>query len=236
VLAVENVVSVDMRFTISFVNFFIFAAIASALNGGPKPLGELNGELKEVSPLRWVGVAAWVALLIGVAMPAVVKPYAAQKEVANTPGFFDQRLLDPAKTIGDLEKLAAEFPTEPNVFEKLAYVYAKEMKKPDGTINRDMTEKAIVAFQTVVSLDPKRVGAYNNLANIYYTIGQTDNALKTWEKAIEVKPDFLDARMNLGKIYYVQGRLKEAAAHFETVLKIDPNHAEAIVYMKRMVE
>ena len=36
-----------------------------------------------------------------------------------------------------------------------------------------MADKAIAAYEKARSLDPSRASAYNNLANIHYTIGHT---------------------------------------------------------------
>jgi tetratricopeptide (TPR) repeat protein len=175
-------------------------------------------------------------MLTGLILPPLLKPYQAQHAVSAAPNFFDERLLEPAKSIEELEKLAAQYPTAPAVLEKLGYVYAKEMKSPDGKINSAMTEKAVGTYRRIVELEPTRVSAINNLANILYTAGRVPEAITFWEKAVQVKPDFLDAHLNLGKVLYVQGRLKESAAHFEQVLKLDPKNNEAIVYLKRMVE
>jgi hypothetical protein len=226
-IAIQNLVSVDMRFTISLAMFFALAAVAvSEVN--PATVGAYTAPRLVISGV-WVAALAWL-------VPVIIRPYAAQRLVNSTPGFFDERLLDPAKTISDLEELAKKYPNEPSVFEKLAFAYAKEMKAPDGRINLDMTNKAIASFQKAITLDPKRVSAYNNLANTYYTVGRTPEAIDAWNRALEIKPDFVDVHLNLGKIFYVQGRLKESAAHFQQVLKYDPKNAEATVYLKRMVE
>jgi tetratricopeptide (TPR) repeat protein len=144
--------------------------------------------------------------------------------------------LDPAKSILDLENLKAQYPKEPAILEKLAFVYAKEIKSADNKINLQNAEKAVQTYQELIQIDPKRVSAYNNTANIYYTMGHELEAIEFWEKAVHVDPTFLDAQLNLGKILYVKGKLKEAASHFESVLKIEPGNSEAIVYLKRMVE
>ena len=186
--------------------------------------------------LRFVFAGGWLAFMSLWVFPALMKPYIAQKTVSQTPDFFDERLLDPATSIQDLKRLASQYPKEPSVIEKLAYVYAKEIKTPNNKINGPMAQKAIETYRKLIELDPKRVGAYNNLANIHYTLGQTDEAIRIWKKAIEVQPNFLDAQLNLGKILYTRGELKESAVHFNTVLTLDPGNAEAIVYLKRMVE
>lgn len=232
-LFIQNLFSVDMRFGISFATCFILMGLerseSSPLESGPSFSG---------APVPWrVGLSVgWVGFLLLFIFPLWRKPYRAQKMAAAAPSFFDQRLLDPAKSIGELEKLRADYPSEPALLEKLAYVYAKEIQSVDNKINVDMTNKATEAYQALIKLDPQRVAAYNNLANIFYTTGRVEEALTAWREALKADPHFLDAHLNLGKILYVRGKLKESAQHFEQVLRLDPNNAEAIVFLKRMVE
>ena len=174
--------------------------------------------------------------VVGILTQGLMKPYHAQKEVSGQVGFFDERLLDPAKSINDLERLAKLHPYEPALLEKLAYFYSKEIKTKKKKINAVMAQNAITTYQQLIQVDPNKVAAYNNLANVYYTIGQKESAIKTWKKAVREHPTFLDGHLNLGKVLYVDGKLKESAAHFETVLRLDPNNSEALIFLKRMVE
>jgi tetratricopeptide (TPR) repeat protein len=200
------------------------------------PSSDPNTLSNPKTPLKMGLSAGWVILLLVFVLPPILKPYRAQKEVSTAPGFFDQRLLDPAKSIAELENLKTQYPDEPALLEKLAYVYAKEIRTSDGLIDNSMAQQSIETYRHLIRVDPSRVGAYNNLANIYYTTGKIEEALSTWKEALSIKPDFIDAHLNLGKILYSRGQLKEAAQHFEHVLKIDPSNSEAIVYLKRMVE
>ncbi len=228
----QNFFSVDMRFGVSLANTFMLMGLVSS----QEPEQRAASKKLNLSIPRVLLAAAWIVFLVGVVWPRLMRPYRAQKEVAASSDFFDQRLLDPTKTVEDLERLAETYPNEPAVFERLAYVYAKQIKMPDNRIDLPMTTKAIATYERLIELDPRRMGAYNNLANIYYTIGRVPNAIQTWQRALAVNPDFTDIHLNLGKVLFVQGKLKEAAEHFESVLKKDPSNAEAIVYMKRMVE
>jgi len=220
-----------MRFSVSFAILFVMMALAS-------PAPEESEPPKVVLPawLRFGSVFVWSGFMIGVVFPQLMAPYKAQSAVKEKKEFFEERLLEPAKTIEQLEALAGQYPDEPAVLEKLAYVYAKEIKDPSGRFNGVMVRKAMSAYGQVLRVDPRRVGALNNLANIQYTIGRVDEALETWRQAVRVDPRFIDGHLNLGKILYTRGELKESAAHFETVLRIDPQNADARVYLKKMVE
>jgi hypothetical protein len=233
-LLIQAFFSADLRFGVS--TFFLFALLG--LLDDPALVSEqpVPHRRSGPAPVFAVAGAGWAGLLALGAWPLVARPYRAQRTVSAEKDFFDQRLLDPAKSAQDLEALSARYPDEPRVVEKLAFVYAKEMKGPDGRLRPDMIQKAIAAYERLLVLEPSNAGAYNNMANIRYTAGQVPEALALWEKAVAVNPNFLDVHLNLGKIYYTRGDLKRAAEHFQIVQRLDPNNAEAIVYLKRMVE
>lgn len=228
-LVVQNLFSVDMRFGISFGVLFILMGLWAGderISDAPHPA---------LSPTRRGFFAViWIALMAAL-IPAVMRPYRAQKIVGDTPGFFDERMVDPHRTIQKLEQTVHSDGEIANL-ERLAYAYAKEIQTPDRKINPEMAHKAIEAYEKILTLDPNRASASNNLANIYYTIGKPEAAIPLWRKTVDLQPNFLDARLNLGKVLYLRGSLKESAAQFEEVLKLDPKNAEAIVYLKRMVE
>ncbi len=172
--------------------------------------------------------------------PALVRPYLARRAMDQTPDFFDQKVLDSAKTISELEKLTHEQPDQWKFWEKLGYVYAKEIQRQDaqGRKMNDhaIAEKAAAAYAKAFNLNPAAQGPPNNIANIFYTIGRRGEAIQWWSKAIEIDPENIDARVNLGQAYYFEGKIKESALQFEQVLKRDPKNEKAIVMLKRMVE
>ncbi len=224
--------SVDLRFSVSAgLLFFLMGSVASGRS--------LEFYWRASWPLRaaLVLAALWSFVLVGIRL---IQPYKAQREHAKAVNFFDQRLLDPAKTIEDLEELVGEYPKESLVWEKLAYVYAKEIQGQDAdgrpVVRRDMADKSIAAYERVTRMDPARPGPYNNLGNIHFTIGDRAKAVEYWQKAVEVDPAQLDAHLNLGKVFYLEGKLKPAAEQFKKVMEIDPANAEASVYLRKMVE
>lgn len=228
-LAVQNFFSVDMRFGIS-------ASLAAQMMGliigaerSPWP------STPRIAPRRWLLVGGWVAA-VGLVVPVLLRPYRAWQDSKNKPDFFDQRLLTPNQTIHDLEGLAQQYPSEPSVVEKLGFAYAKQIRTTDKRLDLNMARHAIAAYEQVCHLDPQRASAYNNLANIHYTIGDTDAAIKLWHVALEKNPHFVDAHLNLGKVFYTQGKLKQSAAELDAVLQDDPSNNEATVYLKKMVE
>jgi O-antigen ligase/cytochrome c-type biogenesis protein CcmH/NrfG len=251
-VAAQNFFSVDMRFGVSasMAALLMGLVVGSVRHPGMLSAGitadnRIDAVNKRDSGLRHAGMTdmrrvllavLWIASLCLLTLPRLLQPYRAQQFVQAAPAFFDQRVLDPAQTIQDLEALTGKYPSEPSVWEKLGFVYAKQIQRPDKRLDLTMANHAIAAYERALALDPPRVSATNNLANIHYTIGQVDQAMTLWRQAIQEDPHSVDARLNLGKILYAQGRLKDAAEQFDVVLKEDPGNAEAIVYLKRMVE
>ncbi len=124
----QNMFSVDMRFIISSVYLFITAGFIESFGD--------NFYLKEnlAKPLRVVGVVACAVLAV-LTFQKVLEPYAAQRKVAATPDFFDEKILEPAKTLADLEALAAKYPGQASIFEKLGWLYSKEKDWPHAVEN-----------------------------------------------------------------------------------------------------
>jgi tetratricopeptide (TPR) repeat protein len=224
--------SVDLRFSVSTAFLFFLA-------GGAAPRAARTWTWRP-SALRRAAGSALLLAAAGLALPRLLHPYLAQRRSAQAADFFDERLLDPAKTIAELEELSRLHPDQPAVFEKLGYAWAKEIRRrgADGkaVVDAEAADKAVAAYEAAVRLDPARAGAYNNLANIHFTLGDRPRALENWARSLQAAPDQLDARLNLGKVYYLEGRLKEAAEQFRRVLELQPANDEATVYLKKMVE
>ena len=86
-------------------------------------------------------------------------------------------------------------------------------------------EKARREFEKVIALDPRLLGAYDNLAVIYIdhykNYGKAEAYLK---EAIRRKADFPSPYLNLGVIHLRLRQLPEAISLFEKVLELNPNH------------
>jgi len=228
----QSFFSVDMRFAISAG--LLFFLLGSLEDGAVREFQWRPGVLNRLFP------AAVVLGLSGLLFAHILHPYQAQKREAAKPDFFDQKIADADKTRADLEALAPERPNDPVLFEKLAFVYAKEIEKKNAQgqpyLDVPMVQKALAAYGRALELAPDNWGACNNVGNIYFALGEREKALAHWERSLKIKPDQLDARLNLAKVLFVSGRLKESAAHFRRVLELDPGNDEATVYLKRMVE
>lgn len=66
---------------------------------------------------------------------------------------------------------------------------------------------------------------FNNLANIYSNLDDTDTALKYQRLAVKINPSLAEARTNLGNIYLKKGLVDEAIREYQSALRI--NNADA---------
>ena len=124
-------------------------------------------------------------------------------------------------------------PGDAQLYFKLGYLWANEIKT-----NKEAIQKAIEYFSKAADINPaiENGGAYNNLGNIYFTIGNRAMAKENYIRAINVNPKLIDAHLNLGIAYYYDGKLKESVAEFEKVLQLEPKNLQAVYMLKKMRE
>ncbi len=91
-----------------------------------------------------------------------------------------------------------------------------------------LLNKAIAAFQRVITIKPGYAEAYNNMGNVLKDQGKLDEAIEAFNKALSLKPDYVEAYNNMGNALQDQGKLDEAIEAFNKALAIKPNYAEVI--------
>jgi len=217
-LLVQNFFSVDMRFIISSVYLFMLFGFIESFNDSFVAVNVPHGA-RNILAIGVIGAAA-------ASYPAILRPYIAQNHVATTPDFFDERVLEPAKTIEDLQALAHKYPNQSSIFERMAWVYAKERN----------FDKAIEQYLIANRLNPASPGPLNNLGNIYFLQNDRAKAISYWEKSLQADPRQIDSRLNLATAYYYNGQLKPCVDQLKATLKIDPHNEKAIVFLKRLTE
>ncbi|MBI4423083.1 MAG: tetratricopeptide repeat protein [Elusimicrobia bacterium] len=216
-LWVQALGSPDLRFGVS--SFFLFFAMAAAA-AFAKP------RLEPAGPAWTLSIGAGAALFLVGWGGAAAQPFLAQRKVARDPGFHAEAGPEVRAAIARLEAKLAEEPANADLAENLAYLYARERA----------WEPAIDRYALAARLAPSRPGPFNNLGNLYYTLGDIPRAIEHWNRSLELEPGQLDARLNLGKALYESGRLKESARHLEAALRLDPANEKARVLLKKMVE
>ncbi|MEG4214054.1 tetratricopeptide repeat protein [Microcoleus sp. Pol14C6] len=82
------------------------------------------------------------------------------------------------------------------------------------------------AINTTV-FPPLKLGAYNNLGNLFKDEGDLKSAEKAYKAALKIDPNFAVGHYNLGLTLKAAGNLADAIAYYRQAIKIDPEHAEA---------
>jgi tetratricopeptide (TPR) repeat protein len=91
------------------------------------------------------------------------------------------------------------------------------------------SEEAYDAFQNAVALDPRRVDARVNLANLLAERGENDRARIHFAEALEVDPACVEAMVGLGNIAEREDKTAEAETLYRRALAADPNYTDAHV-------
>ncbi|MDD5687787.1 MAG: O-antigen ligase family protein [Elusimicrobia bacterium] len=224
-ILIQNMFSVDMRFTItSFYLFSIFGILSSFSAYKDVNVGKNQRYFLII-------LAAIVVFFLEYQM--VIKQYRSWKIVFKSEDFLDKRIVNSETQKGEILKLIASNPADARLYFKLGYIWANEIK-----VNKSAIPKAIESFLRATQIDPyvENGGAFNNLGNIYFTLGDRSKAKENYIKAINVNPKLIDAHINLGIVYYYEGRLKESTIEFENVLAIDSKNSSAIFMLKKMRE
>lgn len=85
---------------------------------------------------------------------------------------------------------------------------------------------AVQAFKSSIALDPTAgyaTEAAKMLANIFVTMGETDQAIESLQSFVEMSPSSDAARMKLGELYYSEGQYDEALAQYEKAVELYPD-------------
>lgn len=79
------------------------------------------------------------------------------------------------------------------------------------------------ALQETLKLNPKHVGAINELGLIFLNEGDKIESQEQFEQCINIQPDFVPAYYNLGLVYREMGLKINASDSFKKYLELSPN-------------
>ncbi len=96
-------------------------------------------------------------------------------------------------------------------------------------------EKAIMAYQKAISIDPFYVEAYCKIGLLLEEKGYYEKAAVFLKKAIEISPDFPLAHLYLGIVLSMTGRNFDAVGELKKVIKLEPG-AEMAETAKKIIE
>jgi cytochrome c-type biogenesis protein CcmH/NrfG len=74
------------------------------------------------------------------------------------------------------------------------------------------------------SQNPKNVGAWIDLGNLYFDTNQFDKAIWAYQKSIELQHDNPNVLTEMGVMYRRKGQPEEALKAFDKAINVDPKH------------
>jgi Tfp pilus assembly protein PilF len=119
---------------------------------------------------------------------------------------------------GELNKAEREFKNaleaKPNEAShtSLGYVYQRQKRY----------EAAMDQYDKALKLKSQHIGALNNLAVVYYELGNIDKALKIIQNALEIDPESTDGYLNMGTFLRQKGNRKDAVKYFRRGMELAP--------------
>ena len=91
-------------------------------------------------------------------------------------------------------------------------------------LRRGKWAEAARAFKTVIQIDPKEIGAFNNIAIAYRRLGQLDRARDALKQALRLDPDLASALRQLKRLDDIA---KARAAKAAKAARPDPGEKPA---------
>lgn len=124
-----------------------------------------------------------------------------------------------ARRVADLERQAADRPTDSAVRAELGNVY----------YDAERFDAAIPWYVAALALDPNAVEVSTDLAVCYYYTNQIDQALAQLDRSLELSPDHVKTLLNQG-IIRAFGRedLDGATASWQRVVELSPATEEGL--------
>lgn len=89
--------------------------------------------------------------------------------------------------------------------------------------------EAIDAYQKSIELQSDIKETYNYLAEVYRSLGKTENAVANYKKALKLDSQYLDARINLAS-------LQKDMTTLEQIVSAFPDNAMAVYYLSRLYD
>jgi predicted CXXCH cytochrome family protein len=108
---------------------------------------------------------------------------------------------------------------------------AENVNAGNLALRRGKTDEALAAFRRAIDLDPRFVGAYVNLADLYRQLGRDPDAQRSLRDGLAISPQAADLHHALGLLLVRQGDKEIALKELATATSLAPDNARyAYVY------
>ena len=98
------------------------------------------------------------------------------------------------------------------------------------------TDKAAVAFESILAADPENIDAAFNLGNVRMEQGRVDDAVKLFEDVLKRTPDNVDALNNLGAVLKGSERREKGISFLRRAVELQPGNVPALVNLADSLE
>ncbi|MCA1993349.1 MAG: tetratricopeptide repeat protein [Coleofasciculus sp. S288] len=91
-------------------------------------------------------------------------------------------------------------------------------------------DAAVVHYQAAIGqpiLPQMKLGAYNNLGNLLFSVGELTTAKTAYETTLKIDPSFAAGHNHLGMTHKALGKLEEAIASYQNAIQLNPDYADA---------
>jgi len=93
----------------------------------------------------------------------------------------------------------------------------------------------IALWQDNVEKSPQKARPHNNLGNVLYNQGRTEEAKEHYLQALKINPESEEAHNNLAISLVHIGNIERAIAHFRKALHINPDFVTAKNNLKKVL-
>jgi len=121
--------------------------------------------------------------------------------------------INPQKWREILEKIAAKYPREKGVHNRLGFAYTLA----------GMDEKAVEEHKKALSLDPKAPEAWNLVGFGYIALKNYEKGIEYLKRYIALLPGEPNPLDSLAEAYFLMGRLDEAEENYKKALDVKPD-------------
>jgi protein O-GlcNAc transferase len=105
---------------------------------------------------------------------------------------------------------------------ELLYMYGLVLEKNKKKL------PAIFIYKKIIKLNSDFIGAYNNLGNLFFEIGQPQQAEKFYLQAIKIAPQHFGAYLNLGNLQMHQQQIDDAIETYTKALELNPKNTDVL--------
>jgi cytochrome c-type biogenesis protein CcmH/NrfG len=98
---------------------------------------------------------------------------------------------------------------------------------PGPSVSPAEVASKIQALKDILKKDPKNLGAWSELGNLYFDSDQPKEAVEAYNQYLAIKPDNADVRTDLGIMYRKIGDFDRALQEFRKAAQSDPKHVNS---------